>query len=812
MKFENCHYTTKMELMLLEDVTVRFARIVNLAANDEEASLAVAVGLEERGSGKQWKSIAVQRLRKSLSKRWHGAGETEPVPKKWIVLDDVSALEAEPEDSNAKLRLMLGAVVSPKTISREDILKSIVAKVLRVPVAELSPTVSFIRLGGDSITAIAVVSQCMAAGIKLQVRDLMRCESLLEVMSAMKRSDDQSQVPRDILENGTQVDPQVTKHKLLSYWCNSEQWPAFENRLSQQLYITPEITEALLKNETSDLRASTAEICLAAAHIAFQNTYTDRELTAAISTSHTIRSAPASFPSTKVTGLPNAIRQTRDLFAGLWDLKEEQKELPCELVVELGDKKDQKPNGMKDAKTKYDSLFILNICFPQNGPATLEITYPQDLKHPGRLSEWMAKFQEILQTEFPSLHQSAPFYSLRDFQNLPLSYSELEDFLPIVKSIGINTLADAFPTSPVQDGILTTQSHSPHLYRIDSIVEFNNSRPSESLNLELFEYAWRDVVARHTALRTIFIPSVRRDAVFDQLVLKHITPKIKRLGHFGTTAEAVTMLSACDEAGFDATEPAHHLTICTTTSGHIYCRLEISHAIVDGMSGPIIFKDMCDSYEGRLEKAYKTSFGEYIAYHKTQDKKATLKYWSDHLEAVEPCQFPTLQVERNSSSDLKSVPVELGSLNLNNFCKSYGVTAATLFQTVWAIILRAYTSSDDVCFGYLSSGRDVPVDGIEKMVGPLINLLVCRLRFIKSSKVGEILNNVQQHLNSSMDNQYISLAEIQHAVAPGKRQIFNTLMSIMYSTWGQVKDDGHVSVKPVRNLAPTEVTCPSFIR
>ncbi|SCV57506.1 uncharacterized protein FFB14_15177 [Fusarium fujikuroi] len=55
---------------------------------------------------------------------------------------------------------------------------------------------------------------------------------------------------------------------------------------------------------------------------------------------------------------------------------------------------------------------------------------------------------------------------------------------------------------------------------------------------------------------------------------------------------------------------------------------------------------------------------------------------------------------------------------------THGVSISNFCQGTWAFVLRAFTGSEDVCFGYLASGRDVSVDRIDEIFGPLISMLV----------------------------------------------------------------------------------------
>ena len=59
---------------------------------------------------------------------------------------------------------------------------------------------------------------------------------------------------------------------------------------------------------------------------------------------------------------------------------------------------------------------------------------------------------------------------------------------------------------------------------------------------------------------------------------------------------------------------------------------------------------------------------------------------------------------------------DLAAEEVNRFCKIHGVTTANLVHIAWALVLRCFTGAEDVCFGYLTSGRDIPVDDIDAAI------------------------------------------------------------------------------------------------
>ncbi|RKF59001.1 putative nonribosomal siderophore peptide synthase [Golovinomyces cichoracearum] len=122
-------------------------------------------------------------------------------------------------------------------------------------------------------------------------------------------------------------------------------------------------------------------------------------------------------------------------------------------------------------------------------------------------------------------------------------------------------------------------------------------------------------------------------------------------------------------------------------------------------------------------------------------------YWKDHLAYFNPKQLPSfcsnptsvpvLSISRLQTSFLFS-DVEAASRRLLTSSQS-------IFQAAFAIILSSYLGTSDICFGTVFSGRTLPVDGIENIVGPCIVTLPIRIDITTS----ETLCDIVQQLNST---------------------------------------------------------------
>nr|POF14196.1 nonribosomal peptide synthetase tes [Quercus suber] len=75
---------------------------------------------------------------------------------------------------------------------------------------------------------------------------------------------------------------------------------------------------------------------------------------------------------------------------------------------------------------------------------------------------------------------------------------------------------------------------------------------------------------------------------------------------------------------------------------------------------------------------------------------------------------------------------------------SSSITRATVLRAAWAIVLARYNDgTDDITFGAAVAGRQAPVAGVERMVGPVISTVPVRVKLSRHQPVGQYLRDVQ---------------------------------------------------------------------
>ena len=241
----------------------------------------------------------------------------------------------------------------------------------------------------------------------------------------------------------------------------------------------------------------------------------------------------------------------------------------------------------------------------------------------------------------------------------------------------------------------------------------------------------------------------------------------------------------------------------------MYKRQDISHALIDGISSLVLLRDICQAYGGLLDSTKTVKYSPFIRYLQQLPRGASLSYWTEHLLGVVPCYFPTLNDDFSGGENQpREIVTNIKNTDaLHRLCAAHNFTPATVFQAAWALTLRAYTRRDDVCFGYLTSGRDLPVPNIHNAVGVFVNMMIYRASLSPDKVVSAVLTEVQHNFLRGLPHQHCSIAEIQHALGISQ-SLFNTILSLQSAQDETIATDGSdrgIALSVVSEKDPTEV-------
>ncbi|KAL4893946.1 hypothetical protein BDV59DRAFT_19132 [Aspergillus ambiguus] len=468
----------------------------------------------------------------------------------------------------------------------------------------------------------------------------------------------------------------------------------------------------------------------------------------------------------------------------------------------FGSTSDMGPGTPRFALFEISAIIIkekLHMCF----------TYNRHMKHTECIQKWVLECKRILEEDIPVLQNWVPEPTLSDYPLLPITYEGLENFMRnTLPRAGLRTwkdVEDIYPCSPVQEGILLSQLRDPHGYMFHAILEVRHFDGLLKVEANRLRKAWSKIVQRHQILRTLFVDSYCKGGSFDQLVVKELDSEILEFEcEERTVFQTLNNIKLANVNAKRLVKLPQQFAICTTTNGRVFVKIELNHAVIDGGSIDILLRDLQLAYDNKIPQGPGPLFREYIKFTQTRDHAKALDHWVRYLSGINPCHLRFLSaatVERQ----LGSVMMEFDQFpELQLFCEKNSVTLANIALSSWALVLRTFTLSDDVCFGYLAAGRDSPVPDIQNAVGIFINMLCCRVKFEESQNLLDISRTVQEDFLGGLPYQNCSLAQIQHELGRQGQMLFNTALSIQNHSASEIATDSTISFDMQRAHDPTE--------
>lgn len=276
------------------------------------------------------------------------------------------------------------------------------------------------------------------------------------------------------------------------------------------------------------------------------------------------------------------------------------------------------------------------------------------------------------------------------------------------------------PCTALQEGMILRflDSDKPLYYNSFSLSL------NASTDTDLLRDAWQTVAKSTGVLRTCFCET---SDGYAQVVLKEslvqwreITIKSHEEVKDITSKEVVKYIGK----NKDLHQAPFHLLLLRTQSGPILV-VNIFHALYDGNSLPLIFRDVQKAYRGQF-KPRSHQFSDIVGHVLSVDLDRARKFWEASLIATKPTSFPECSSSPADSDHMVQLKPKLAPKVVEKFCKQLNCTPQAIFQAAWASVLSPYLGQQ-FTFGIVVSGRSLPLDNIEDIIGPLFNTIPCSL-------------------------------------------------------------------------------------
>lgn len=477
------------------------------------------------------------------------------------------------------------------------------------------------------------------------------------------------------------------------------------------------------------------------------------------------------------------------------------------------------------------ALFEVNTTIDQ-GSAKIKFLYNRNSIHTDRITAWIQNYEHLLLEAIGRLRFHEPELTLADIPQLwatGVSYEGLDRLnRVIVADLGLSSVKDieaVFPLTPVQQSVLVSQDRQMRLHaggnggndsysyvpnpsnngnanacHIHTMYEFASS-DGAPVDLERICAAWSQVVARYPALRTVFIDSVAEKGLYNAVILRRSSPNMLFLDATASEDPVDTLNNLPPLTAFPALKsvPRHRLTVCHSPMKTVI-KLDVSAALCDMMSVNTLIADLRRGYAtGRAlpvtsGDASVFSYSGYLDILRGLDRDRSIGWWRDTLASItQPCLFPRLDFyyggeskDASASRRYDNVHVEINDVpffKVAEFGRANKTTTGAILRLAWGLVLRTVTGNSSVCFGYRAPGRSATLEGMRAAVGCFANTIAVAFDLSPFKPLAIVLKQIEDVYNAALPHQHITMAEIRHALASGKKgvavdvQLFNSVLS-----------------------------------
>ncbi|KAL2064470.1 hypothetical protein VTL71DRAFT_4964 [Oculimacula yallundae] len=305
----------------------------------------------------------------------------------------------------------------------------------------------------------------------------------------------------------------------------------------------------------------------------------------------------------------------------------------------------------------------------------------------------------------------------------------------------LSAVEDIHPCTPTQESLFTFSLRSSKAYIAQRVASIPTS-----ISLEKWKKAWEDVVAASPILRTRL--AQLQEPGLQQVVLKGAVS--------WRTANDLEQYLEDDrlekmELGQDLARYA-----IVDSNGKQYMVWTIHHVLYDGWSEPLVLKNVSNALQGQPLEV-QAQMKDFVKYVRDTDEVAMQDFWRRELNGATGPQFPPLPFRdylATPDSFLEhQIPLKIVA--------GSPFTMATLIRGAWALVASQYTRSDDVLFGETLTGRDIPLPGVEGIVGPLIATVPVRIQINRTATVESYLQTVQQSISARTLYQHMGWQNIR---------------------------------------------------
>ncbi|KAI2610405.1 uncharacterized protein GGS25DRAFT_259552 [Hypoxylon fragiforme] len=200
---------------------------------------------------------------------------------------------------------------------------------------------------------------------------------------------------------------------------------------------------------------------------------------------------------------------------------------------------------------------------------------------------------------------------------------------------------------------------------------------------------------------------------------------------------------------------------------HRKLRLIMHHSIYDGWTIDLLIEDLSLLAHGQspVERPQFSRVSQHLGATLRTEMMDAKEFWAETLQGSLHTPFPNFRTVATTKPNIMTMleQIDLNPTHARDFALRVSITPQVLFQACLSWIWGATNAVDDIIIGSVSSGRTIPVVGIEKIMGPCMATLPLRVVFSRHKTIAELLQNIHIFNRKTLKYGDLPLVDIKRA-------------------------------------------------
>ena len=334
-------------------------------------------------------------------------------------------------------------------------------------------------------------------------------------------------------------------------------------------------------------------------------------------------------------------------------------------------------------------------------------------------------------------------------------------------SVARQNAAESYPLTPLQQSMLRASQRLPGtgVYLVQQTIDL-----AGDLDTAIFKSVWETLLGQHSQLRVRILnpksetpsqaPFILESLPWSEHDWSKLNPQDAERRYQAFLKEDLTTDFEIDRSQLV------RFTLIKTAGQTWHFVWTGHHIIADGWSAQIILAQATALYRSTVAQGMVPSLDPSISFQAHLDRcqagpAATAEaqsFWEHHYEPLQNEALPlphylTLEPPaKTTATNVKRQLPRFTSLErhlseevtskLNQWARKHKTTPSVLFQTCWARTLAELSGNEEIVFGITISGRERNYPGIERVVGPLLNIHPIRIVVDDSTPISQSVQTI----------------------------------------------------------------------